>query len=118
MADLSKLTIREHYSKPAFEQDEDGAVTDHHPAWRPGVARDITTGFSTAASALTTGQLVKDEFFTLFEAVGALEIMDPKMDSGYLRSGETLEDDYDILRELLPEEVLGIIDQLLSFEVS
>lgn len=39
------------------------------------------------------------------------------MDSGYLRSGETLEDDYDILRELLPEEVLGIIDQLLSFEV-
>ena len=50
MADMSKLTIREHYSKPASEQDDDGSMTDHHPAWRPGVARDITTGFSTAAS--------------------------------------------------------------------
>ncbi len=39
------------------------------------------------------------------------------MDSGYLTAGETLEDDYDVLRELLPEEVLGIMDQLLCFEV-
>ena len=43
--------------------------------------------------------------------------MDPKMDSGHLRSGETLEDSYDILRELLPEEIIGIMDQLLCFEV-
>ena len=42
--------------------------------------------------------------------------MDPKMDSGHLRSGETLEDDYDVLRKLLPEEVIGIMDQLLCFE--
>ena len=39
------------------------------------------------------------------------------MDSGYLTSGETLDDDYDVLRELLPEEVLGIMDQMLCFEV-
>lgn len=31
--------------------------------------------------------------------------------------GETLDDDYDVLRELLPEEVVGIMDQLLCFEV-
>ena len=56
-------------------------------------ARDITTDFTKAASgpptppslchyagiadsciALNTGQLVKDDFFTLFEAVGALEV--------------------------------------------
>lgn len=43
--------------------------------------------------------------------------MDPKMDSGYLRSGETLEDEYDVLRNLLPEEVIGIMDRLLCFEV-
>ena len=43
--------------------------------------------------------------------------MDSKMDSGYLAPGETLEDDYDVLRELLPEEVLGIMDQLLCHEV-
>ena len=39
------------------------------------------------------------------------------MDSGCLAPGETLEDDYNILRELLPEEVVGIIDQLLCAEV-
>lgn len=39
------------------------------------------------------------------------------MDSGYLTAGETLDDDYNVLRELLPEEVLGIMDQMLCFEV-
>ena len=43
--------------------------------------------------------------------------MDPKMDSGYLAPGETLEDDYDVLRTLLPEEVVGIMDQMLCYEV-
>ena len=40
------------------------------------------------------------------------------MDSGYLAPGETLEDDYDILKPLLPEEVVGIMDQMLCLEVS
>ena len=44
--------------------------------------------------------------------------MDPKMDSGYLAPGETLEDEYDVLRTLLPEEVVGIMDQMLCYEVS
>lgn len=43
--------------------------------------------------------------------------MDPKMDSGYLAPGETLEDDYVVLGELLPEEVIGIMDQMLCYEV-
>jgi hypothetical protein len=44
--------------------------------------------------------------------------MDPKMDSGFLQPGETLEEDYDALRTLLPEEVLGIMDQLLCYEMA
>lgn len=88
---------------------------------------------------------MKDETFTLFEAVGALEvrschtrnkhagqddanenmelikIMDSKMDSGYIAPGENqaqaLEDDYDVRRELTPEEVVGLMDQLLCHEV-
>jgi N-alpha-acetyltransferase 35, NatC auxiliary subunit len=44
--------------------------------------------------------------------------MDSKMDSGYLEPGETLEDGYDVLRTLLPEEVIGIMDQILCHEVS
>ncbi len=43
--------------------------------------------------------------------------MDPKMDSGCPEAEETLDDAYDICRPLLPEEVLGIIDQLLCHEV-
>lgn len=39
------------------------------------------------------------------------------MDSGYLAPGETLDDDYDVSRHLLPEEVVGIMDQLLCHEV-
>ncbi len=39
------------------------------------------------------------------------------MYTGYLAEGETMEDDYDVSRNLLPEELLGIIDQLLCLEV-
>ncbi|KAL8918943.1 MAG: hypothetical protein Q9208_007053 [Pyrenodesmia sp. 3 TL-2023] len=80
--------------------------------------KDISTEFRSAASALETGQLVKDPCFTLFEAVGALEIMDPKMDSGFLAEGETLEDTFDVLKELLPEEVVGLMDQMLCHEMA
>ncbi|KAF4997340.1 hypothetical protein FGRMN_3925 [Fusarium graminum] len=84
--------------------------------------------------ALAPGQLVKDDFFTLFESVAALEvrpygssirtevdilqIMDPKMDSGCVESPDELEELYDVTRPLLPEEVLGIIDQLLCHEMA
>lgn len=44
--------------------------------------------------------------------------MDPKMDSGCLQPGETMEDDYDFGQPLLPEEIIGIIDQLLCHEAS
>jgi len=43
------------------------------------------------------------------------------MDSGYIGPGENqaqaLEDDYDVTRQLTPEEVLGIMDELLCHEV-
>lgn len=44
--------------------------------------------------------------------------MDRKMDSGYLEPGETMEDEFDFAQDLLPEEIIGIIDQLLCHEVS
>ena len=39
------------------------------------------------------------------------------MDSGFLTPGDSIEHDYDVLRELMPEEVIGIMDQMLCFEV-
>lgn len=82
------------------------------------MAVDITDRFSKAVKALAPGELVKDGHFTLFESVGALEIMDPKMDSGSLANGESLDEEYDVNRDLLPQEVLGIIDQLLCLEMA
>ena len=40
------------------------------------------------------------------------------MDSGFLFPNETLEDSYDTLAPLLPEELIGIMDQLLSYEMA
>ena len=39
--------------------------------------RNVTEEFAAAAEQLPPGQLVKDEYFTLFEAVGALEVRSP-----------------------------------------
>ncbi|KAI9886060.1 MAG: hypothetical protein M1823_002133 [Watsoniomyces obsoletus] len=82
------------------------------------IARDITQEFTEAASRLPVGVLIKDDFFTLFESVGALEIMDPKLDSGYVEPGESIDDDYDVMRPLSPEETIGVMDQLLCQEMA
>ena len=39
------------------------------------------------------------------------------MDSGHAALGEPLEEDYDTTMELLPEELIWIMDQLLCHEV-
>ena len=44
--------------------------------------------------------------------------MDLKMDSGFLEPGENLDDEYDTLAPLLPEELIGIMDQLLCYEMA
>lgn len=40
------------------------------------------------------------------------------MDSGCLTPGEALVDDYDLERQLLPEEIIGIMDQFLCCEMA
>ncbi|KAF2478792.1 Mak10 subunit, NatC N-terminal acetyltransferase-domain-containing protein [Neohortaea acidophila] len=87
-------------------------------AFRRRTLRNITTDFTVAAKQLQPGELVKDEFFTLFEAVGALEIMDPKMDSGYIPPGDTLDPDFDPSVGLEAGEVIWIMDQLLCLEIT
>jgi N-alpha-acetyltransferase 35, NatC auxiliary subunit len=79
---------------------------------------DITHRFTEAALKLPPGRLVRDEAFTLFEAVSAIEIGDAKMDSGHLEEGETLEDDYDVAQSLSPEQTIWMMDELFSHEVS
>ena len=80
--------------------------------------QNITSTFTKATSQLLPGQLVKDEFFTLFESVGALEIMDPKMDSGFVPEGDTFDADFDPAAPLQADQIIWIIDQLLCLEIT
>jgi len=65
---------------------------------------------------LKVGQVIRAPDFSFLDALAALEILDPKTDSGMVM---TEEDDFDItcIQSLLPEEVVWIIDQLLAREV-
>jgi hypothetical protein len=62
------------------------------------------------------GQVIRAPDFSFLDALAALEIMDPKTDVGMII---TPEDDFDVpgVESLLPEEVVWIMDQLLSREV-
>ncbi|KAF2162062.1 hypothetical protein M409DRAFT_69297 [Zasmidium cellare ATCC 36951] len=80
--------------------------------------RDVTEDFVVASEQLQPGELVKDECFTLFEAVGALEIMDPKMDSGRIPPGDSFEPDFDVCAGLNANQVLWIMDELFRLEMS
>ena len=44
--------------------------------------QDVTSGFLDACDQLELGELLHDEMFGLFEAMSAIEMMDPKMDAG------------------------------------
>ncbi|KIW12266.1 hypothetical protein PV08_09542 [Exophiala spinifera] len=79
---------------------------------------DITRQFRQAVSTLRPGGLVKDEHFTLFEAVSALEIGDPKMDSGSVAFDPDSEAEYDFSTTHSPEEIIWLMDELFCREVA
>ncbi|KAK6384945.1 N-alpha-acetyltransferase, non-catalitic subunit [Exophiala oligosperma] len=79
---------------------------------------DITRQFRSAVSTLLPGALVKDEHFTLFEAVSALEIGDPKMDSGSVAFDPDTEAEFDFAATSSPEEILWLMDELSCREVA
>ena len=53
--------------------------------------QEVTPGFLAACQDLNLGELLHDEMFGLFEAMSAIEMMDPKMDAGMIcnRSSNT-----------------------------
>ncbi|CAG0915848.1 unnamed protein product [Notodromas monacha] len=90
---------------------------------------DITKDFWESAKELSLGELIHDENFGLFEAMSAIEMMDPKMDAGMLcnRASKDRALSYEEavkvlienpsqqrnkikLTELTPSECIGIID--------
>ena len=65
---------------------------------------------------LAVGQVIQAPDFSFLDALGALEIMDPKTDSG-MKEEDHEEEDISELQSLLPEELLWIMDELLAREV-
>jgi hypothetical protein len=64
------------------------------------------------------GELIHLQSFTLFDAMSAIEIMDPRMDTGMVVEGtESKGSEYDIKQVLSPSQVLWIMDRLLACEV-
>lgn len=88
---------------------------------------DITPLFLNSVKDLGLGELLHDEMFGLFEAMSAIEMMDPKMDAGMLRNRGTrkvksfdqaVEEGTLKLGNFSMEELIGIIDTTLSCIVS
>ncbi|XP_046913396.2 N-alpha-acetyltransferase 35 [Dermatophagoides farinae] len=83
---------------------------------------DITEDFKNATEKLKLGELVHDVMFSLYDAMAAIELMDPKMDAGMV--GQKNKKNYkfeDMIKENLikidsftTEELIGIIDDTYS----
>ena len=56
-----------------------GGVTSANYNWK-----EVTGPFRDSADELVLGELLHDGNFGLFEAMSAIEMMDPKMDAGML----------------------------------
>lgn len=62
------------------------------------------------------GQLVHLQSFTLFDAMSAIEVMNPRMDTGMLV--EETSQDFDVSKPLSPKQTLYIMDNLVTREMA
>ncbi|ORZ21043.1 Mak10 subunit, NatC N-terminal acetyltransferase-domain-containing protein [Lobosporangium transversale] len=74
---------------------------------------DVTALLDSATKDLKVGQLIQLESFSLFDAMCAIVIMDPKMDTGMILDEYAARPHYDVNRLLNPKEFIWIIDQIL-----
>lgn len=88
---------------------------------------EITDDFFESVKDLSLGELLHDQLFGLFEAMSAIEMMDPKMDAGMvcnrgnkkaLSFEQALEAGTLKIDNLTNSELIGIIDTTLACIVS
>ncbi|KAI9102676.1 Mak10 subunit, NatC N-terminal acetyltransferase-domain-containing protein [Phlyctochytrium arcticum] len=81
---------------------------------------DVTDFFKQATDEIEVGRLVHEDQFTLWDAMSAIEMMDPKMDAGITLSPELTAGKLTVAdipsKQFTAGEVIGIMDELLSFE--
>uniref|UniRef100_A0A8C7IQ73 N-alpha-acetyltransferase 35, NatC auxiliary subunit n=1 Tax=Oncorhynchus kisutch TaxID=8019 RepID=A0A8C7IQ73_ONCKI len=104
------------------------SVEDDDVGWGLGVPEkmrnnanwvDITHDFKEACKELNLGELLHDKLFGLFEAMSAIEMMDPKMDAGMIGNQvnrkvlsfeQAVKDGSIRVRDLSLPELIGIMD--------
>ncbi|KAI9245695.1 Mak10 subunit, NatC N-terminal acetyltransferase-domain-containing protein [Phascolomyces articulosus] len=112
-------SLREAISNMDITNDPSRPGNSHNflaPAWK-----DITKFLDDATDDFQVGQLIHLQSFTLFDAMSAIEIMDPKMDTGMLieeDDNDKAAQSFNVSRTLEPRELLWIMDRLLSCEMA
>uniref|UniRef100_A0A8C6MA76 N-alpha-acetyltransferase 35, NatC auxiliary subunit n=1 Tax=Nothobranchius furzeri TaxID=105023 RepID=A0A8C6MA76_NOTFU len=104
------------------------AIEDDDTGWVLGIPEkmknnanwvDITHEFKGACKELNLGELLHDKLFGLFEAMSAIEMMDPKMDAGMignqvnrkvLNFEQAIKEGAIKVRDLSLPELIGVID--------
>mmetsp|Transcript_36984 Transcript_36984/g.81224 ORF Transcript_36984/g.81224 Transcript_36984/m.81224 type:complete len:730 (-) Transcript_36984:61-2250(-) len=80
---------------------------------------DITSICDAAVTSMHVGEMIQSPNFRLFDAMSAIEIMDPKMDSGYNNSEDmTLERAVEtgvVTQTMSHEDFIGLWDRLLMY---
>lgn len=88
---------------------------------------DITSDFKQACNELDLGELVHDDLFGLYEAMSAIEMMDPKMDLGMLCNGnekrsqsltDAIQSGEIRVKGLTWSELIGVVDVSFAYLVS
>ncbi|KAF8626362.1 hypothetical protein AX15_005013 [Amanita polypyramis BW_CC] len=77
---------------------------------------DVTDLFTEAAAEMAPTDMYFMEGFGLLEAMSAIEIGEPRLDTGFTKDNEDFPP-FDPLTPMLPEEVCWILDKILACEM-
>ncbi|KAI8822605.1 Mak10 subunit, NatC N-terminal acetyltransferase-domain-containing protein [Fimicolochytrium jonesii] len=109
-------------SAPALGEAEHFDVPPSHHWESQNSWTDVTEFFLEATDELDVGHLLHPEGFTLWDSMSAIEMMDPKMDPGMELAQYQPKNQLkvaDIAEQFLSSvEIIGILDELLSREMS
>lgn len=78
---------------------------------------DVLPLLEQAASNLRHNELIQSEHISLFETTSAIEIGEPRMDTGVYTEEEKAFPKLDVFQPLMPSEIVWVMDSMLSLEV-
>jgi hypothetical protein len=79
--------------------------------------KTITAHFQRSARDISSGRLITVQDFRLFDSIGAIEIMDPKMDSGFVPADEQ-SGAVDLTTVFLLPEAVWILEEITSLQLA